>query len=291
MSLDIQVVEKYIQRAIDEFDVNPVASRLLHKLAAEGPDVFFTAAIRHLNSRQESNAHRLLAVLLLRQDDLLDRIASPACSTREGAVRLFKRFLEVNPSFDVKLARRLPGRSHWNRAHAFDGVRSARALDILDETSRGRRLLPILGHLPDCEDSRISAKATLFVGRRVQNPAWTKRQLERKDQRIRANAVEALWGVNTPAAIDLLEQCAGDSNNRVVGNSLVGLHIAGREDAHPEVMRLSRAGKTESRSTAAWAMGRIGLPDFRPRLRELVRDEQSMVRTAALKAIKQIDIR
>ncbi len=288
MSIDTQMMEKYLQRAIDEFDVNPLASKLMRRLANEGPELFYTVAVKHLNSLEQSNALRALAVLLVRQDTLPDRLVSPAYSTRESAIKLFRRFLEVDPSFDVRLARKLPGRSYWNHAFAFDGLRSARALDILDETSQGRRLLPILGHLPESDDPRISSKATLFVGRRVQNPAWTKRQLERKDQRIRANAVEALWGVTTPPAVQLLEQCVSDANNRVVGNSLVGLHIAGREDAQREVMTLSRGSKPALRCTAAWAMGKIAVPTFTRRLTELVRDEQPQVRSTALRALMDI---
>ena len=119
----------------------------------------------------------------------------------------------------------------------------------------------------------------------MQSPAWTKRQLERKDQRIRANAVEALWGINSSPAIHLLEQCASDSNNRVVGNALVGLHIADIDGAQQQVMALSRARKLQLRSTAAWVMGRVGAPCFKPRLTELVRDEQPQVRGAALRAL------
>src|SRR5258708_411832 len=113
MNTDIQIMEKYIGRAIEEFDVNPLASRLMRRLASEAPDDFFPVAVKHLNSNQESNAHRLLTILLLRQDTLLESLASPAFNTREGAVRLFKRFLSVDPSFDVKMARKLPGRTYW----------------------------------------------------------------------------------------------------------------------------------------------------------------------------------
>jgi hypothetical protein len=260
----------------------------MRRLAYEAPELFTDAAIRHLNSGPSSNAHRLLAILLMRQDQLFQRLANPSATSREQSVKLFRRLLEVDPSFDVKLARKLPGRSYWNQTDAFDSVRSARALDILDETSQGRRLLPILGHLPDSPDAAISAKATLFVGKRVQNPSWTKKQLQRPDQRVRANAVEALWGLSTPSAVDLFENCVDDRNNRVVGNSLVGLHIVGREEAREEVMSMSKSSVAEVRSTAAWAMGRIVTPAFAPRLRELIVDDNNQVRSMALKSLKDL---
>lgn len=288
MSLDIHLMETYVRRGIDEFDSSPLAAQLLRRLANEDPDLFFTVATGHLNSTVQSNAHRMLSIIFLRQDDLFERLASPALGSQESAVRIFNRLLAVDPSFDVKLARRLPGRNYWNHNQAFDSLKSTRALGILDETSRGRRLLPILGHLPESDDARIAAKATLFVGRRVQSPAWAKRQLDRGDQRIRANAVEALWGVNTPPAARLLEDCTRDRNNRVVGNALVGLHIVGSTEVRKEVVTISRNIKAELRSTAAWAMGKIATPEFAPRLTELIRDEHPQVRGCALRSLIQL---
>jgi HEAT repeat protein len=285
MSLDFQVMEKYVQRGMDEFDRNPLASQLLRRLSHESPELFFRSVVKHLNSPDQSNAHRMLTMLLLKQDGLSDFLASPAFGTQESSVRLLKRLLAVDPSFDVKFAKKLPGRTYWNHAQAFDSLRSSRALDILDETSQGRRLLPILGHLPDSQDSKIAAKATLFVGHRVQNAQWARRQLDRGDQRVRANAVEALWGVKTPQATRLLEDCTRDRNNRVVGNALVGLHLVGQETARTEVMSLSKQGKPELRSTAAWAMGKLALSDFAPRLTELVRDDHPEVRSSALRSL------
>jgi hypothetical protein len=288
LNLDSQVMETYLRRAIDEFDRSPLAPRLMRRLCYECPELFTDAAIKHLLSGPTSNAHRLLAILLMRQEKLFDLLSSPDGTSRDNSVKLFRRLLEVDPSFDVKLARKLPGRSYWNPAETFDSARSARALDILDETSHGRRLLPILGHLTDSPDAAVSAKATLFVGRRVQNPNWTRKQLQRPDQRVRANAVEALWGVNTPSAVGLFEDCAADRNNRVVGNSLIGLHIVGREDAGEEVLAMSRNSTPDVRSTAAWAMGKIVTPAFAPRLRELIVDENPHVRSMALKSLREV---
>jgi hypothetical protein len=283
--IDLETIEKYIQQAVDEFDTNPLASEFLQKMLNAEPDLFYEVAIKHLNSNERSNAHRFLATILVRRHDLLDRLTSPGFSTREGAVTLFKRFNEVDPSFDIKLAQKLAEGSYGSQHDVFDSLHSARALDVLNQTSEGTRLLRILSPLTGSEDPRIAAQATLFIGKRLQNPAWTLRQLKRKDQRVRANAVEALWGANSLPAIRLLEQCVSDTNNRVVGNALVGLCLAGNDEAQEKVMALSRSEKWELRSTAAWAMGKLATLTFKPRLAELVRDQQPSVRGAALRAL------
>ena len=285
MGIDLETTEKYIQQAVDEFDTNPLASEFMQKLLDAEPDLFYEVAIKHLNSNERSNAHRFLATILVRRHDLLDRLTSPGFSTRESAVTLFKRFYEVDPLFDIKLAQRLAECGYGSQAVPLDSVHAARALDVLDQTSEGTRLLRILSPLTGSEDPRIAAKATLFIGRRLQNPAWTRSQLSRKDQRVRANAVEALWGANSLPAIRLLEECTHDMNNRVVGNALVGLYLAGSEQALEEVMTLSRSKSWQLRSTAAWAMGRVATLTFKPRLAELVRDQQPLVRGAALRAL------
>ena len=288
MELSLAVMEGYLERAIEQFDTTPLATQFLRRLASESPDLFLTAALKRLETSEQSDAYRMLSILVLRREELLRRISSPAHTSKTSAVNLFRRFLKIDPSFDVKLARKLPGRSYWAQDEAFDSDLSARALEILDETSRGRRLLPILSHLPESADRKVSEKATLFVGRRVQNPDWTARQLARPDQRIRANAVEALWGLNTVPAVRLMERCLFDRNNRVVGNSIVGLHLAGKPGIDREVMTMSRSGKEELRSTAAWAMGKMGLPPFFDRLTEMIRDEHPRVRGRAIRSLLEM---
>ncbi len=278
-----KIVDRLLERALEEFDNNPLALQFIRRLSIEGSDLFFDAAMRHLKGSRESNGHRMLAILLLKRDRLQDEIVNPRAGSREDAIELVRRFLAVDPSFDVKLARRLPGRS-YSSAESLTGLSAARALDVLDHTSRGRRLLPIVGHLPQSSDPKLSSKATLFVGRRVQSPAWVVQQLKRPEQRVRASAVESLWGLNGPEVLRILEGCAGDRNNRVVGNALVGLHLAGSPDAAGEILGMSRQAADSRRLTAAWALGQLKGEPFAHRLTELMRDENPAVRGMALRS-------
>jgi HEAT repeat protein len=282
------LVDGYLARAMEEFDSNHLSARLIRRLAEEFPGFFLIAAQPYLNSTEQSNALRFLATLALRQEGMFEYLTSPDASSRDNAVNLFKRFLEIDPSFDVRLAERLPNRRESNLSDALDSMRSTRALDILDQTSRGRRLLPIVGHLPTYRDTRISAKATLFVGRRIQNPSWTKKQLVQPDQRVRANALESLWGLDSPAAVNLLEDCSDDVNNRVLGNSLLGLHLLGKAEVERRVLVLADAGKHEFRATAAWIMGKMSGEECVHRLTALVRDDHPQVRSTALRSLIEI---
>jgi hypothetical protein len=274
---------------MEEFPSNPLAAQLMRKLALEGQEQFVRAGLKHMSEPEQNSAHQMLGLLLLRQDSLLDRIANPQANTRAGAVSLFRRFLVMESSFDVRMARRLPSRgTSCGQLGSFDGPRSARALDILDDVSEGRRLLPILGHLPDSHEPRISSRATLFIGKRVRSAEWTARQLGRADPRVRANAVEALWGVKTEPVLALFRECVLDKQNRVAGNGLVGLHIGGQQDATGRIVDMSRDDEPGRRLTAAWAMGRLAADSFAARLTEMIRDGDSDVRGMALKALMLI---
>jgi HEAT repeat protein len=77
-------------------------------------------------------------------------------------------------------------------------------------------------------------------------------------------------------------------NNRVLGNSLLGLHILGCREAERRVLDISSARKHEVRSTAAWIMGKMSGQQCLERLTDLVRDDHPMVRSTALKSLLEI---
>jgi HEAT repeats len=285
---DRQWIAAYLGHAIAEFQSDARTPRLLQRLAREYPDLFFTAAVKHLESDAESPGHRFVAGLLLRQDLLLERLVNPARCSCESAVLLFRRLLAIDPALDFRLARMLPGRNDSISGKVLTGGHAARAMDILDQTSQGQRLISAVGHLPNSADRRIAAKAALFVGRRVNNPTWTAKQLNREDQRLRANAIEASWGAKSEAAIRLLKECTADTSNRVVGNALMGLHMAGCPDVAERALAVSRSDQPGLRATAAWAMGKIGNPAFIDRLTALLRDENREVRSIAVRSLVEI---
>jgi len=238
---DSQSMSACLERAVSEFESVPRTPRLLGRLAREYPDLFFTATAKFLESDADSPAHRFLAGLLVRQESFFECLTNPARCSCESAVNLFRRLLRVDRTLDFRLARVLPGRNDLNHGKVLHGGHGARAMDILDQTSQGQRLMSVVGHLPNSADPKISAKAALFVGRRINNAEWTAKQLGREDHRLRANAVEASWGAKSEAAIRILESCADDPSNRVVGNALVGLHLAERPDVAERVLALSQS--------------------------------------------------
>ena len=97
-------------------------------------------------------------------------------------------------------------------------------MEILGEISDRILILPSLMRLLRNANPHLRSKAALMIGRGSRSLTWAKRRLTDSDTRVRANAVEALWGMDTPEARELLDAASRDGNNRVAGNAWLGLY-------------------------------------------------------------------
>jgi hypothetical protein len=89
------------------------------------------------------------------------------------------------------------------------------------------------------------------------------------DPRVRANAVESLWGRTDEDAVRRFRAALGDSHPRPVANACVGLYLSGRAEAVRELSNLASHPEPRFRAAAAWAMGRTGHSRFLPLLAEM----------------------
>src|SRR5581483_2076277 len=133
---------------------------------------------------------------------------------------------------------------------------------------------PSLVRLLRHPNPHIRSKAVLLIGRGNRSPKWIRQRLVDTDPRVRANAAEALWGVGTEEARDLLHSLVGDSNNRVAGNAVLGLYRLGDCAMITEILELAVHESAMFRATAAWVMGETGDPRFTEALAALLRDPQ-----------------
>jgi hypothetical protein len=127
-----------------------------------------------------------------------------------------------------------------------------------------------------------------MIGRQSGSAQWVRHRLSDSDSRIRANALESLWNVDTAEARNLLEALIHDPNNRVAGNALLGLYRLGHTQVIPEILNLVDHQSAVFRSTAAWVMGETRDPRFGEALASLLRDVGATVRKRAFSALGQI---
>lgn len=273
----------YLVQILEQFGQNPAQARKALRTAWEqtAPERFRSSIVPVLTQTPEGPAQRFLVSFLL-QNDRLDRaLAEESSFTRDEAVALARAAHKVDPSLDTRLAMQLA-------SHSDSEQDARRILEILEAISLPGNLLPMLGAIMQHPDAHVRSKAALLMGKGNRNPGWVRQQLSEPDTRVRANAVEALWGLDTAEACELFRTAASNSHQRTAINGMLGLYLCGRTEA---VRLLAEAAGRDSvafRASAAWGMGRTQDPRFVPILTRLVRDADTIVRSNSLKALARI---
>jgi hypothetical protein len=254
-------------------DVTAVDSRL-----------FFRAAASLILAENDSPGIRSLSGLTVNFPDFLEYLGDASLFTRAERLDLCVRLMRVESLLDVKLARQLP--RHGGDESRLDPEFVVSFLDILDRISPGGRLIPVVSHLTQHPNERIRSRAALLLGRRIRNPRWVERHLDAEDARFRANVVESLWGVDTLDAREILQDCLADQNSRVVANALFGLHLLGDPRAAACAPRMLGDARPAFRRSAAWAMGKMRLPEFEQILQAASDDADEGVRGSVERALE-----
>ena len=86
----------------------------------------------------------------------------------------------------------------------------------------------------------------------------------------------------------ILWEAAGDANNRVVANALVGLSKLGEPEVLALLKRMASHPKAPFRASAAWAMGETRDPVFLRYLEALGADFEPAVRRMANRALTRL---
>ena len=260
--------------------------RRIEGLLGNDPDLFYRGALEALRTQEQSHGLRFLVGMLI-NNNLLEPLLCEGSLHVEQAVAAVRMAIQLDPMVELSVARHLAeGVTAGTRP--LLAANASRLLDILARVSDGTRILPSLARLLHSSDAGLRSKAALMMGRSNRSATWVQSRMSDADPRLRANAIEGLWGVETEEARDLMLAALRDSNNRVVGNALYGLYAMGESAALTETIKLAAHPAAVFRATAAWAMGETGDPRFREPLAQLLRDPHPMVRSRALRSVALI---
>jgi HEAT repeat protein len=260
--------------------------RLIRQLLAEDSTAFLRGATAILKKQADSAGAHFLIALLAESGLLLEALIDPGL-TREAALELARAAMAHDSVADVTLARALV-QGLTGSEEALGTEQAGRVMDVLSEVSDGTRIFPSLVRLLRHSDRNVRSKAVLMIGRGSRSTKWVRHRLEDNDPRIRANAIEGLWGVDTEEARELLQALVHDPNNRVSGNAILGLYRLGDSAMIPELMTMARHESAMFRATAAWVMGESGDPRFTEVLAALMRDSNAILRKRAFSALGSI---
>jgi len=258
----------------------------IEELLWRDPDLFYRGALEALRDQDESRGRKLLVGLLV-ANDLLETLLCERSLPVEAAAEATRTAIQIDSMVELTLARHL-AEGVTSGTRPLLAANAGRLLDILARVSDGARILPSLARLLHSTDAELRSKAALIMGRSNRSAIWVQSHMSDADPRLRANAIEGLWGVETEEVRGLMLAALRDANNRVVGNALYGLYTMGESSSLPETIKLAGHPAAVFRATAAWVMGETGDSRFRDTLAQLLRDSHPMVRSRALRSITRI---
>jgi HEAT repeat protein len=279
-----------IMLALETYSEDPVGTtQVLQELIRENPNEFARASAG-LPSDQDKLGLQAVIEVLAQSAGVVQQLCDPDVLDKKASIELAQRIAAIDPGLDSKLARLLPGRG-VNDSDPAKILAAERILELLDAISVSNRVVPMLAQLVHHPNARLRAKVSLLIARWTRNVRAAEQQLDEPDSRIRANAVEALWGDKTGRVAPLLWRAAKDVDNRVVGNALFALYELKDQEVIPYILSMAGHKKPNFRATAAWTMGQTGDPRFLPALEKLTHDIYAPVRKSAARGIERISKR
>ncbi len=111
--------------------------------------------------------------------------------------------------------------------------------------------------------------------------------LNHKDERVRANAVEAIGEIASDQAFDLLAPLLNDKNNRVVANCILVLKKSGRVDVIVELKKMLARGREPFKHSALYVLKNSREAMSLPLLERLIRDPNPRLRDKAFAVLKE----
>jgi hypothetical protein len=278
-------VRNALERLVRDFEADAVTNRkLIRDIFDSDQELFYEGALDILKTSSDSRGSQHLVALLVANGMLARALCEPSLS-RDQALSLARSAVRVDPMADATLARKLADSAVGQGEAITDPARIMEILaEIADPTRVSASLMRLLRH----SNPYLRSKVVKMIGKGNGSAKWVRAKLAESDPRIRANAVEALWGVDSAEARTLLHYAASDASNRVIGNALLGLYYLGDCTALDELVKMSTHESTLFRATAAWAMGATGDVRFSDAVRRLLLEPEPVVRRRALVALGRI---
>ena len=187
----------FLHRLVDEFQSSSALfKRDMRRLLEQDPVAFLHSACRVLKASSAGAGAVCLMELLWCSPVLVASLIDPAMLPLAAAISLAKRWVSSDPMLDIRLLH-LGFPSNDNAICQVDVVRAKRVLSIVSELPANRHILLPLSRLLSSSDPHVRSKAACLYGRTSKNPDWVRRRLTDSDARVRANAVESLWGAKS----------------------------------------------------------------------------------------------
>ncbi|HEY4363634.1 MAG TPA: HEAT repeat domain-containing protein [Bryobacteraceae bacterium] len=281
----------FLEDAVASFALNPAgATNSIRQLQASDPPGFVLAAVRLLTQTEEkSPGVQYVAGLMFQGNLLIDALLDKRILAHDAATALARNLATAEPLLDVRLVRKMLANAAGD-IRAVKAEAAMRVLSLVDAISDCSRLSSYLVQLMRHPSALVRSKVGLLLGRSNLNLNRIKSFMASDDARLRANAVESMWGLKDRSVVTILWDATKDSHRRVVINALVGLCRAGEREAFERLVEMGGSSEAMIRAGVAWAMGEIGAPEFADPLQKLSSDKEPNVRSMAGKSLNKLPV-
>ena len=275
----------FLQGLVDDFQSSSAMfKRDMRRRLEKDPPGFLRAACRILKANSTGPGADYLMELLWGNPVLFGSLIDARLLPLEAAIAFAKRWVAYDPMLDIKLLH-MGFPTDGGAVRDVDIVRARRVLALVNELPPSRHILFPLVSLLRSPDAQVRSKAATLYGRTSHNAEWVRGRLGEADARVRANAVESLWGEDSDAAQAVLKEASRDHHHRVAANAWIGLDKMGARDVVASLKRMAESEDPMARAAAAFAMGRTGHAEFKPVLEQLLKDSSPHARSQALRAL------
>jgi hypothetical protein len=271
---------------VRNFEADAVTSRQqIRDILDNDRELFYTSSLEIFQSTPDSRGVQFLVALLAANGMLLRSLCDPSLN-RDEALSLGRAARRADPMVDATLARDLADSAVGSGSTTI--TNPARVMDILSEIGDPTRIMGSLMRMMRHPDANLRSKAVKMIGRGTRSVRWVMGRLSEADPRVRANAIESLWGMDTPETRALLNFATNDADNRVVGNALLGLYHMGESSVLADLIKMSGHESPSFRTSAAWAMGESADPRFSEALRRMIGEPDAAVRKCAFASLARL---
>jgi hypothetical protein len=278
----------FLEGLVDHFQLSAAMfKRDTRRMLEKDPASSLQSACRVLKGSSGGPGAEYLMEQLWSNPVLVGALIDPELLPLSVAIGFAKRWMQHDSLLDIKLLH-LGFPSDATMVHAIDLVRAKRVLAIVNELPARRHILLPLANLLHSPDPKVRSKAASLYGRTSRNPDWVRKKLGETDARVRANAVESLWGNDSAAAAAVLREAMRDPHHRVMANALIGLHHMGGYDVTGDLKQMASGEDAMGRAAAAYAMGQVLSADLKPLLERMLKDANPQVRSQALRSLIQL---
>ncbi len=275
----------FLEDAVATFSSNPAgATNSIRQLQASDPSMFALAAVRMLATRTEkSPGLQYVAGLVFAGNLLIDPLLDETAMPIESAISLARNLAAAEPILDARLMHKLLAGA-GGEVKSIPAPAALRVLRLAAAISDCSRLTSYLIQFLRHPSPEVCSKAALLLGRANLNLPRVRSFLNSNDARVRANAIESLWGQRAPGVETILREAVNDSSVRASINALLALCRDGDHEAFERLSHMATSHDPVRRSGAAWAMGQTEDPRFALLLDKLLEDDDPKVRAMAQKS-------